>query len=152
MALGSHGAPVYTFDIPRSRERVEAFRGKTEEEWQKEVHGANVDITFHNLDLLQISDEDFRRYMSTWLILLDTFHWPDTKLFEREYFDRLVKMGFKGILLLDDIHLNPEMEKWWKELQDSAGRLGYIAYDVTNVGHFSGTGLLDFSGKVRITD
>jgi hypothetical protein len=59
-------------------------------------------------------------------------------------------MGFKGILLLDDIHLNPEMEKWWKELQDSAGKLGFVAYDVSNVGHFSGTGLLDFSGKVRI--
>ena len=27
---------------------------------------------------------------------------------------------FKGILLLDDIHMNTEMEKWWKELKENA--------------------------------
>ena len=53
---------------------------------------------------------------------------------------------FKGILLLDDIRLNSEMEKWWTELKDNAYCDGYVVHDVTKVGHTTGTGFLDFSG------
>ena len=35
LALGSNlKSPVWTFDLPSSSERKEAFRGRTEEEWQ----------------------------------------------------------------------------------------------------------------------
>jgi len=57
-------------------------------------------------------------------------------------------IGFKGILALDDIHLNSEMKQWWKEVQDGAERGGYHTYDISEIGHISGTGLVDFSGKV----
>lgn len=145
-ALPTH-PKVFTFDIPTSMERVLAFRGKSEEQWQTAVKAQNMDITFHNLDLLAVSDDDFRKYMNTWMIMLDTFHEPYTVPFEREWIKRLVDAKFfKGILLLDDIHLNPEMEKWWTELKNNAVRDGYIVYDVTKVGHKSGTGILDFSG------
>jgi hypothetical protein len=148
MASASPTHPkVLTFDIPTSMERVHAFRGKTEEEWQTAVKAQNMDITFHNLDLLTVSHDDFRKYMNTWMIMLDAFHEPYTVPFEREWIKRLVDAKFfKGILLLDDIHLNPEMEKWWTELKDNAVRDGYTVYDVTKVGHASGTGFLDFSG------
>ena len=59
---------------------------------------------------------------------------------------------FEGILMLDDIHFNQEMGQWWKELQDNADQWGFKAYDLTSVGHFSGTGLLDFSGKLVIKE
>ena len=74
-ALPTH-PKVYTFDIPSSMERANAFRSKTENEWQAAVKALQIDITFHNLDLLTVSDVDFRRYMNTWLIMLDTFHEP----------------------------------------------------------------------------
>ena len=48
----------------------------------------------------------------------DTFHKPDTAPFEREFFQRMLDIGFSGILGLDDIHLNDEMKKRWKELQE----------------------------------
>ena len=66
------------------------------------------------------------------------------------FFQRMLDIGYKGILGLDDIHFNPEMGRWWKELQDGAGLGGYKTYDITEVGHFSGTGIVDFSGLVVI--
>ena len=87
------------------------------------------------------SHNDFRKYMNTWMIMLDE---PYTVPFEREWIKRLV----------DTNHLNPEMEKWWTELKDNAVRDGYTVYAVTKVGHASGTWFLDFSGglvKLLIT-
>jgi hypothetical protein len=153
LALGSHETPVWTFDLPKSTERKVAFRGKSERKWKRKVKAAKVDITFHNLDLLKVNNNEFRRYMSTWLIMLDTHHLPYSIPFEREWLDRLLRLGdFSGLVLLDDIHLNDEMKQWWEELQDKAMERGYKAYDLTSVGHISGTGLLDFSGKVQIVE
>ena len=154
LALGATGIDVQTFDIPTSTERTHAFRGKPEEEWQRQLISQGVHMKFQNLDLLTISDDDFRAYMSTWLIIVDTFHLPYKVPFEREWLERLMNMEpkFEGIVMLDDIHLNPEMRMWWKEVQDNASQWGFVAHDVTSVGHVSGTGLLDFSGKVRIVE
>lgn len=155
LALGATGVPVKTFDIPKSKERLDAFRGNTEQEWQEKLQAtSNVQIQFHNLDLLKVSDSEFRDYMSTWLVALDTFHLPYSVPFEREFLNRVVSMEprFEGIMLLDDIHLNQEMKDWWQELLTDADKWGFKPYDVTSVGHFSGTGLLDFSGKVVIKE
>jgi hypothetical protein len=158
LALGSslrHPTRVWTFDLPRSRERVMAFRGATEDEWQSQAQGLGVAVTFHNLNLLDVSDDEFRKYMATWLILLDTAHLPKTVPFEREFFQRLQAIGYRGLLLLDDIHLNDEMREWWKELKAGAdlpteNEARYRVYDVTAVGHSSGTGLVDFSSRVSV--
>jgi hypothetical protein len=153
LALGSHETPVWTFDIPKSTERKSAFRGASEKVWKEKVEAAKVDIKFHNLDLLKVSNHEFSKYMSTWLIMLDTHHLPYSRPFEREWMNRLLQMGdFSGLVLLDDINLNAEMKKWWKELEDTAAERGYKTYDLTSVGHVSGTGLLDFSGKVKIIE
>jgi hypothetical protein len=153
LALGSHETPVWTFDVPKSTERRNAFRGESEQEWKGKVEAAKVDIKYHNLDLLQVNNDEFRRYMSTWLIMLDTNSLPYSKPFEREWLNRLLQMGdFSGLVLVDDIYLNPEMWKWWNELQDKATERGYKMYDLTSVGHVSGTGLLDFSGEVKIVE
>ena len=50
----------------------------------------------------------------------DTFYKPDTVPFEREFFQRMFDIGFRGILGLDNVHLmiNDEMKKWWKEFQE----------------------------------
>ena len=67
-------------------------------------------------------------------IMLDTYH---DGTFEKEFYDHLVSINYKGYLLLDDIHLNFEMERFW----------GYITkekYDITNIGHITGTGVVYF--------
>lgn len=155
LALGATGVPVKTFDIPGSNERKAAFRGQGEERWQDRLKTeAGVNVTFYNLDLLKIPDNEFREYMSTWLIILDTYHEPYSHPFERQFLDRLLSMEpkFAGLLLLDDINFNNEMRQWWTEVKDNADQRGYKTYDLTSVGHHSGTGLVDFSGKVRIQE
>ncbi len=65
-------------------------------------------------------------------ILLDTFH---DGTFEEHFFNYLLNIGYKGYLLLDDIHLNNEMEKFWQSINIEK-------YDLTNVGHSTGTGVV----------
>ena len=150
VAASSHGIPVWTFDLARSRERFQAFRGATEERWNSDRQKANVtEIVFHNLDLLKVPLDDFKTYMSSehvHLIVLDTAHKPYTIPFEREFLTRLLEINYQGLLVLDDIHFQEEMKRWWAELQDQAAKEDspFRLYDVTILGHWSGTGLLDF--------
>lgn len=151
LSMGSNfQTPVWTFDLPSSKERHDAFRGKTEDEWQDELQKVGVTVKFHNLDLIAVSDDEFKRYMNTWFIMLDTAHRPYTKPFEREFFQRLLDMNYRGVLLLDDIDEHDEMRRWWKEVRDGAKDGKYTTYDVSSIGHWSGTGLVDFSGQLKV--
>jgi len=67
-------------------------------------------------------------------IMLDTYH---DGTFEKEFYDYLVSINYKGYLLLDDIHLNFEMERFW-------GSITKEKYDITNIGHLTGTGVVYF--------
>jgi hypothetical protein len=149
--------PPQPYSLPTDKEKYTiferhlAFRGKSEEEWEQDARNVGVGkIKFHNLNLLTISDSEFNYYMATWLIVLDTYHKPDTAPFEREFMARIVKLGYRGIIVLDDIHLNSEMRSWWAELQENSEKWGFKAYDISDIGHKSGTGLLDFSGSVHL--
>lgn len=57
---------------------------------------------------------------------------------EREFFDMLLFSKFRGIVLFDDIHLNDNMESFWQNIE-------LPKYDITHIGHWSGSGLVDFS-------
>jgi hypothetical protein len=144
--------PVWTFDLPSSTERQAAFRGKSEEQWQKELHDIGVNVTFYNVDLMKVSDEGFQKYLGTWFVMLDTHHRPYTVPFEIEFFKRVVDSGYKGLMLLNDIDEHDEMRRWWKEVQDGATAGKYRTFDVSPVGHWSGTGIVDFSGKMVVRD
>lgn len=63
---------------------------------------------------------------------------PHDGVQERRMITKLVEMDFKGILLLDDIHLNPEMQSFWDWIP--AGR----KVDMSRFGHNSGTGVVLF--------
>lgn len=67
-------------------------------------------------------------------IMLDTYH---DGTFEKEFYDHLVSINYKGYLLLDDIRLNFEMERFW-------GSITKEKYDITNIGHLTGTGVVYF--------
>jgi hypothetical protein len=67
-------------------------------------------------------------------IMLDTYH---DGTFEKEFYDYLISINYKGYLLLDDIHLNFEMERFW-------GSIDKEKYDITNIGHSTGTGVVYF--------
>lgn len=67
-------------------------------------------------------------------IMLDTYHNGD---FEAEFVNYLIQIKYKGLVLFDDIHLNKPMKSFWNNLK-------LDKYDLTEIGHFSGTGLVNF--------
>jgi hypothetical protein len=72
--------------------------------------------------------------LSSNFILLDTFH---DGTFEKQFYDYIESIGYSGYLLLDDIHLNIEMEKFW-------GSISRKKDDLTPIGHSTGTGVVYF--------
>ena len=64
--------------------------------------------------------------------------------FEREFMQALEGVGYRGLVVCDDIHMNAEMVRWWHEIPQRK-------FDVTSVGHGqSGTGVVDFTGRLRV--
>jgi hypothetical protein len=71
---------------------------------------------------------------NTPFIFLDVNH---DGIYENIIYDFLKSINWNGILMLDDIHLNNEMKNFWNSIE-------YKKYDITNIGHWSGTGIVDF--------
>ena len=76
------------------------------------------------------------------IVLLDVT--PHDGKQERVFIAELIRLGFKGVLLLDDIHLNPDMNALWQWVP--APR----KIDLTEVGHWSGTGVAVFDPEGTI--
>ena len=68
------------------------------------------------------------------IIFLDVDH---DGLYEDIFYDYLKSINWKGILILDDIHINDPMKNFWDRIEEKK-------YDITNIGHWSGTGLVIF--------
>ena len=59
--------------------------------------------------------------------------------FEKIFYDHLKKIKYKGLIMCDDIKVGwgGEMEAWWDSIKEDK-------YDITEKGHWSGTGLIHF--------
>lgn len=68
------------------------------------------------------------------LICLDTIH---DGIHERAVIDFLIENNWEGLLILDDIHHFPEQNKLWNEIT-------LRKEDLTEIGHWAGTGLIYF--------
>lgn len=86
-------------------------------------------INFH---LKSIADETDEAILDSDVIFLDID--PHDGLQEKVFSDRLLSIGYKGIVMADDIWLNDGMINWWMKLPG-------VRMDLTSYGHFSGTGL-----------
>ena len=62
---------------------------------------------------------------------------PHDGVQEKAFFDALVEHGYRGMVVCDDIHLNPAMEGWWNSVEQRKE-------DRTADGHWSGTGIVYF--------
>lgn len=81
---------------------------------------------------------DYIKYSS--LILLDIDHSGITEL---KLLEDLIDNSYKGLLLIDDIHHNKEMQDFWSSIN-------LTKYDITKYGNQSGTGLVDFSNTLEL--
>ncbi len=80
--------------------------------------------------------EDNIDYSNVKIILIDIE--PHNGIEELKMIEFLKDIGWKGILLLDDIHLNKDMDNFWRSLEFKN------KLDVTSVGHYTGTGMIIF--------
>lgn len=72
-------------------------------------------------------------------MILDTFH---DGIFELQFLNYLREINYQGYLLLDDIYYNDAMKKLWSEIKEEK-------YDLSSIGHHSGTGLVVFKNVCR---
>ncbi len=91
-------------------------------------HPDNVEFIIDNI----LNKEYENLILSSKFIMLDTDHLGE---FEREFYNHLKSINYKGLLLIDDIKLNDPMISFWESITDEK-------YDISNIGHHSGTGLV----------
>jgi len=58
-------------------------------------------------------------------------------IFEIHFHKYLQNIKYKGLLMLDDIKLNKSMVNYWDSIKEEK-------FDISHVGHHSGTGLVIF--------
>lgn len=150
LAMAAYGHHVITYDLPGSNELNSAIIDikMTKTQWNNELKKLGCNITAVEAHILQLSVEEFEPIRRAPFIVLDTHHRPYSTPFEREFIDRLVASKYAGVVILDDIHEHSEMDTWFDELVCSRYR-PFTVYDITQVGHATGTGLLDFGSRVR---
>lgn len=98
------------------------------------AHYLRVD-KMSNVDYIIGNCYDDPELLSSPLIMLDVD--PHEGTFERSFIEHLTKNDYKGIVILDDIHLNSQMDSFWNWIDVKK-------HDVTEYGHHSGTGLVVF--------
>jgi predicted O-methyltransferase YrrM len=85
--------------------------------------------------------EDKELIQQATMIFLDVD--PHDGIQEVEILQKFREYGFRGFVILDDIHLNPAMEKMWQNIPERKE-------DITKYGHYSGTGIAYFSDDIKI--
>jgi hypothetical protein len=91
-------------------------------------HKSNIDLRIKNCF------EDIDTILQSPLIMLDTAHLGD---FEQAFIQLLIDNNYKGVVLCDDIYLNREMVTFWNWVP-------LKKIDLSEFGHWSGTGLIVF--------
>jgi predicted O-methyltransferase YrrM len=78
---------------------------------------------------------DINNLLKSPLIFMDID--PHDGVFEQKLYKILTENNYKGIMLLDDIHLNKNMQQFWDSIT-------HTKIDYTHLGHYSGTGMVIF--------
>jgi len=90
---------------------------------------------------MNIFDEDVEILKKAKLIFLDLD--PHDGIQELRFMQILEEIEYKGIVICDDIEWFQKMKKWWNGITQKK-------YNITNYGHGSGTGLIDFTNEIEI--
>jgi len=102
-------------------------------------------ITPENRENIEFRIKDCRNdkeiFKKTNFIMLDVD--PHDGIQERDFFKFFEEIEYEGIILLDDIHLNEPMNNFWNNIKQTK-------YDLTEYGHWSGTGIVLFGNKIKL--
>lgn len=121
--------------ITVNKEKRSNFLGKAVEEFP-------IEPILH--DILKIRENEYltNKIKESAFVLLDITHNGKD---EKEFYNFLLEIDYKGILIADDIYLkrNGDMEGFWNSIKEKK-------FDLTEYGHWSGTGIVDFSKELEI--
>lgn len=122
--------------ITVNKEKRSNFLGKPIED------GFPIEVVTQNILKVREDEELIENIKKSALILLDITHNAKD---EQDFYEFLLDIDYKGILIADDIYLkrNGDMEGWWNSIKETK-------YDLTEYGHWSGTGIVDFSNELEI--
>lgn len=98
---------------------------------------AYENVTVVTKDINQESHEILK---SSKIILLDVD--PHDGQQELVFTNLMKEIEYEGFVIADDIHLNPSMQSWWDSIQETK-------YDLTDIGHSHGTGIICY-GNVEL--
>jgi hypothetical protein len=120
---------VYSFDV---LDRTQISYSQNNNIFENVPYFSNIDF---------IVTENFLKYkdliLKSKLIYLDIDHSGHT---EKQLINFLIKEKYKGYAILDDIYEFPGLTAIWQTEYPNCKKI-----DLTKYGHWSGTGLLDFS-------
>lgn len=91
-------------------------------------------ITFIQSDINRVPNEEIN---NSSFLFLDIIHDGNA---EKIFSEKIIEMGYRGYILCDDVGLSGELRY---PLQEWFNSLPWDKYDLTEIGHFSGSGLLD---------
>lgn len=106
---------VHTFDINR----------------KIDLMSVPSNVLYYKDNILNPKYESLIRYAK--LIMIDISHNGED---EKEITDHIIKLGYKGYIVYDDIKLNKEMTSFFSSLKGKKT-------DISHLGHWSGTGILE---------
>jgi predicted O-methyltransferase YrrM len=115
--------------------------------WEKEFNPNRRDFLqdFDNLEMrvTDIKNESDNLIKSAKIIVFDIAH---DGIQEKNFTDRLERIGYKGYVICDDIFSPwyPKMKPWWNSITTEK-------YDITDLAHNSGTGLINYYEDKNIT-
>jgi len=93
-----------------------------------------------NVEIAALSVQEIEEevILSSSFVFLDLD--PHDGIQEAGVIERLKSIGYKGFVVCDDINWPAGMKEWWDSVDLNK-------YDVTEVGHASGTGIISFSNE-----
>jgi predicted O-methyltransferase YrrM len=102
--------------------------------------------------IMDFRNDESLNYKNVDIIMIDVD--PHDGIQEREMLSFLKNKKWSGMLILDDILNNwpvvipgadpQEMNNWWNSIEEEK-------YDVSDVAHYSGTGIVNLGNKFKIT-
>lgn len=120
---------IYTFDI------VDKITN------QKIKQISNINFMYDNLFNEEEQEKWKDKILSAPFIFLDVD--PHNGSMEIEFYNYLKRINYQGFVICDDIwHFKDMRDKFWYKIPDN------MKYDVTNFGHFSGTGIFTFNPDI----
>ena len=90
--------------------------------------------TIKNCEFIIGDSMEDKDLLKSKFIFLDVDH---DGTYENKIYEFLIENEWKGLLMLDDINLNTDMKSFWERIIERK-------FDITDKGHWSGTGLVVF--------